>query len=541
MFDADKLYEQTQKDLEAFEIAKREPARVRIWDGDWNQFAEVEVYYDLEVTFEYMEAGSGSLSIPLSSPVAQAMLDPDSWPTKSMYVTVDKDGARWSGRVENATVSVDYTGEQQLELALIHDYVKLKELLVWSNPFLPAGVQFPKAWLLFGPSRWSVATTLFVNLLRKNTSSWMVPDDPLDIGQWFDLDMSNWSMAVKPVSFVRDNSLTTIISSRFKYFHDCVEDICRDAQLSIECRRYLPGDPPPIPGANLRYGCLVYEVVDKSGWNKPTSIGGSLVGGLNRVVQRVLSDGMTETLDYLPRVDHPDEYYKVGFLGTMPEAPWVVLEHGEHTGMEATNYEYVPPGPSQFVTGGSSMPGVNEALKSSVIGIGGFIGSLFNFNQAGSIAATILEPLYSDVFAAFMAHKDRGRIRQQGWDFPFEKWVDGSDQAYTLGSMSGMRKAKYETRERHSVQVDMVSGAPYWVGQLGHGDFFIGDRVAVHALGMPEDRLFVEMVESLTYSESDDERGWEIEVGETEFASGLEYMSRRADRLRQALQDQGVW
>ncbi|MDK7314491.1 hypothetical protein QP495_11250, partial [Lactobacillus crispatus] len=82
-------------------------------------------------------------------------------------------------------------------------------------------------------------------LLRKNNSLWMLPDDPLNFRQWFNLDMSNWSMAVKPVEFGKDSSLTSIVHSRFKSFHDCVAPILADAQLTIDCRRYLPGDPDP--------------------------------------------------------------------------------------------------------------------------------------------------------------------------------------------------------------------------------------------------------------------------------------------------------
>lgn len=542
MFNADKIYEDTLKDLEKEKKKRAAPAQVRLWDGDWNLFAEIIERYEVRFKFEHMDTGNATVVVPLSSQVGQAMMDPDTWPTKSMYVTIDKDGARWSGRLEGSITRVNYTGEQEVEMTFAHDYQKLKELLVWSNPFLLAEIQFPKAWLLFGPARWVVATTLFVNLHRKGTSRWMLPDDPMDIGQWFDLDMSNWSMVVKPVDFFRDTSLTAVVTSRFKYFHDCVKDICLDSQLSIECRRYLPGDPDPIPGKNLRYGCLVFEVVDKSGWNKETSFFGSTLDGLVRQIMRMSDDdGLVETVETLPRVDYPAEYYQNGFLGSMPEAPWVVLEHGPLTGMESSEYEYIPPGPSQFVTGGSSMPGVNEVIKASVVGLGGFLGSIIGQSQIGTVADALLEPLYSDVFMAFKAEKMRDRIAEQGWDYPFEKWVDGADKAYTLSSLAAMRKAKVETRARRSANVKMINGAPYWVGDRGHGDFFIGDRVAIHALGMPKDQLFVEQVESLEYEEDIDGNNWEIGIGKPEFASGLSYIGQQLDNTKAGLKELGVW
>lgn len=518
------------------------PTQIRLWDGNWKLLDEIEGEYEHDFEFVNNDAGSGTLTLPIDHPSAELVVNTREWPTKSLYVTFDRDGARWSGRVTTFKVVTNAREDRKVELYLTHDYIKLKELLVWANPFLPAEVQFPKAWMLYGPARWAVTTTLFVNLLRKNNSLWMVPDDPLDLGQWFDLDMSEWNIAVKPVKMLDDNSLTSVISSRFKTFHDCVLPVLEDAQLTIDCRRYLEGDPDPIPGKKLRHGCLVVDVQDKSGWNKQTSFFGNTKNGLIRQIRRIGSDGLTEGLDTVPRVENPAEYSDSSFKGTMPEAPWVVLEHGEETGVEATEFEYTPPGASQFVTGGSSMPGVNEALKASMIGLGGLLGSLVGFqSQMGSVAEAILEPLYSDVFAAFMAHKQHDRIKEQGWDYPYEYWVDGSDKAYTLSALSALRKAKYETRERFACSVTMNNGAPYWVGPRGHGDFFVGDRVAVHALGMAEDELFVEQVESVRYSSSPDERDWEITVGKPEFVSGFEYLAKRYEASTSALKELGVW
>ena len=514
---------------------------IRVWDGNWSLLGTLSGDYKHEFTFLNNDAGSATVELPLDHWMADTLMDPQKWPTKSLYITFDKDGARWSGRLETMKVVVDYRGDQQLELYALHDYAKLRELLVWANPFLPAEVQFPKAWMLFGPSRWAVATTLFVNLLRKNNSLWMIPDDPMNVKQWFDLNMSNWSMAVKPVDFATDNSLTAVVYSRFKTFHECVSPILADAQLTIDCRRYLPGDPAPIEGKTLRYGCLVFEVKDQSGWNKQTSFIGDKKQGLTRAVKRVKSDGMTEGLDTVPRVEFPQEYSSKVAAGSLPSAPWVVLEHGKYTGVEATEFEYSPPGPSQFVTGGSSMPGVNEAIKASIIGLGGVLGSLVGQSQLGSVADALLEPLYSDVFLAFMAYKHHDRIKEQGWDYPFEQWVDGSDQAYTLSALSTLRRAKYDTRERFAATVKMNNGSPYWVGPAGFGDFFIGDRVAVHALGMPDGQLYVEQVQELTYRSSDSEKDWEISVGRPEFTSGIEFVQNRLEQLTSGLRELGVW
>lgn len=536
--DPNAVYAQVNKILEDQKTALSSPTVIRLWDGNWNLLAYIQGEDDYDFKFLDLDAGDATIKLPIDHDLSTLLSDTQNWPTKSLYVTFDKSGARWSGRVQKFRTEVNYKGDRIGEVIVIHDYMKLKELLVWANPFLPAEVQFPKAWFLYGPSKWAVASTLFVNLLRKNNSLWMVPDDPMDLGQWFDLDMSNWNMAVKPVKYFEDNSLPAVVSSRFKYFHDCVEAVCSDAQLSIECRRYLEGDPQPIPGKTLRHGCLVFEVVDKSGWNKETAVGGNTLLGFKRAIARIQSDGMTEGVDYVPKITQPSEYYDSGFMGTLPQAPWVVLEHGEHTGIESTEFEYTPPGEVQFVTGGSSMPGVNEALKASMIALGGVIGSTVGQSQAGSVAEALLEPLYTDVFLAFMAHKEHSRIQEHGWDAPFEKWVDGSDKAYVLSALTSMRRAKDETRERFSCSVEMNDGAPYYVGTNGMGDFFIGDRVGVHALGMPENILMVEQVKELSYKSGE---GWTIKVGKPDFSSGFEFLANRYDNVTAGLKELGVW
>lgn len=536
------IYDDAMKTLEAQKKRMSEDAYVRLWDGNWSGCITINDFFDLSMKFVRNDSGDLSIQLPLDSEAAELLMDPERWPTKSMYITVDKDGARWSGRVVNSKTDVTFQGERYFELTAVHDYQKAKELLVWSNPFLPAEVQFPKAWMLYGPARWAVASTLFVNLLRKNNSLWMIPDDPLDVGQWFDLDMSNWNMVVKPVKFFDDTSMHTFVSSRFKYFHDCVESIMADAQLTLQCRRYLKGeDEPPIPGKDLRNGCLVWEVVDNAGYNKQTAFGGNFFTGFDRRIRRIMSDGLTEKLDYVETTEQPEEYFKQGFIGTVPTAPWVVLQHGEMTGVNALTYEYSPPGPSQFVTGGSSMMGVNEAIKASVITVGGIIGSIIGQSQIGAAADALLEPLYSDVFLAFKANKHHSRIREQGWDYPFEKWVDGADKAYSVAGWIAMRKALEESREKFSVTVEMENGSPYFVGPAGYGDFFLGDRVGVHALGMPEGRLMVEQVQELEYTRNSETNGWRISVGKPEFDSGINFLVNRFQKNTEALKELGVW
>ena len=514
-FDIEQMYSAIKAEVEAEEKRRLEAPLVRLWDGNYAPVSEIHGEIEHSFKFERNAAGTAYVDLPLNHYLYDYIIDPEARPTKDMHLTFDKDGARWSGRVTSTRVTWGARDNRVLRLTAKHDYEQLQHIIVWANPFSLAEVQLGKSWLTFGPARWALASTLHVNLHRKNASLWQIPDDPMDFGQWLNSDMQNWNMVVKPVDFWQDPSPLTTVSSRFKMFDKVAADILDDAQLSIECRRFLEGDEPPIPGLNLKHGTLVFDIVDKSGWNTETAFGGNLLTGLQRAVVNISSDGMTESIDYIDHPDYPSEYHQPGFFGTLPEAPWVVFEDGPYTGVESTEYEYEPPGPYQFVTGGQSMPFVNETIKAGIIAVGGALGSIFaGQSQLGAAVEAIAEPLYSDTILAFHVQKMHERIAQNGDHALFEGWVDGSNRAYTISSLISMRKAKWETREKHSATIKANDAAPYRIGQMGHGDFFLSDRVAVHAKGMPRDRLFVQQVESIEYKFNDSQRGWEFEIGQ---------------------------
>lgn len=537
----DDIYTDYSAWRDRFERERLEPPLVRVWDGNWTLFSEIHGEFQHSFSFEELETGVAQIDLPLDHYVAEWIIDHRSRNTKNVHFTFDKDGARWSGKMSSARVTWAAKDKRVLRVSVKHDYEHLKKIRVWPNPFLPAEIQIPKAWTLIGPADWAMATTLHLQLLRKNASLWMIPDDPLDIAQWVNLDMSNWNMVVKPIGLLDSVAPLATISSRFKDFHTAVKDVAADAQLTILCRRYLDGDPQPIPGKTLRHGCLVIEIVDKSGWQTQTAFGGNILTGLQRAMVSIGADGMTEGVHYIEHPDFPPEYSQPGYNGTRPEAPWVVLEDGPYTGVESTEYEYTPPGAVQFVTGGHSMPGVNEAMKATVIGLGGMLGTvLAGQSQLGSVIEAIAAPLYTDTLFAFQAHKMHERIAQSGNDFYFEDWVDGSDRAYTLSALIAMRKAKFDTREKESAVIEMNDGAPYSVGAEGYGDLFLGDRVAVHAAGMPRDLLFVQQVRKLEYTFSEDKRGWEVTLGDVTAKDALLSLYEKWEETAAGLREVGV-
>ncbi len=493
------------------------PPLVRIHDGDWNLRGIVR--QEIAANFQYAdnETGTGSLDMPLDYYMSRWIADVKGRGTTNIHITVDKDGARWSGRMDEFKIIKTDTGQKIMRVFFKHDYEELKHILCWSNPWLPAEFQFPRLWILFGKAKWALETTLLANIMRLESSLWMLPDDPMDPSQWFNFNQSTWSMVVKPSKATRDTSSLAIVHSRFKNFHDMAKRIVEDAELSIECRRFLAGDPPPWEGANLRHGCLVWEIVDKSARNTGTSFGGNLFTGLLHEVLQFGSNGLDETKVGIDP-NTPDVYKQPGFLGTVPAAPWVIFREGDLTGIQSSEFSWKPATDVGVVVGGHSAPGVNEAIGAAIQMIGDLSAMIPGVPPLGGVADTLLKPLYTDVVAAFMKWGSPSRAQRLGWSHYHEKWGDGADRAYTLSALLALRTGFWQTREytRHTLVV--ADGAPYRIGQKGHGHFFLGDRVGSTVLGMPEEGLvFVDRVSELQLAwDRESSPSWQITIGQRE-------------------------
>ncbi|MGC7317779.1 hypothetical protein RA986_22735, partial [Mycobacteroides abscessus subsp. massiliense] len=94
-----------------------------------------------------------------------------------------------------------------------------------------------------------------------------------------------------------------------------------------------------------------------------TAFGGSILVGLVRAIVNIASDGTTEGVEvYHGDPTYPGEYYVPWFLGTNPKAPHVVYQEGPLTGIKSSEFKYYEATDTSFLTGGQSMPGVNEAI-----------------------------------------------------------------------------------------------------------------------------------------------------------------------------------
>lgn len=517
--DFDAAFEGIAAQLREEEEARLIPPLLRLWDGDWNLRGIVKREISCSVKWLHNETGTAVLELPLDDYLAEWVIDVDARPTTGVHFTVDKDGARWSGFLDELQLHKTDQGTRYVRLIFKHDYDHLKHILAWSNPFLPDWLQFPRLWICFSTSvRWACKTTLLVNLMRLESSLWMLPDDPMDASKWFNFDQSTWSMVVKPdLPGEVDRSPGGFVHSRFKTVHDATRRQVEDAQLTWEGRRYLDGDPPPWPGADVRHGCLVWDLVDNSAFNSGTSFGGNLFQGLLREFVSFGSDGLTESVETVADPVVSSLYTTPGAVGTDPAMPGVIWRDGEHSGIQTSMFSWRPAQDVGFVGGGHSAPGVNELIGATIIGITGFLGSLFGQSQIGPAVEAVLRPLYTDTLFAWRKEKNIARAQRLGWSHLHERMADGADRAYTLSHVLAMRTAMWSTREQTRCQISVVDGAPWRIGQRGFGHCFLGSRVGFTVEGLWTGRIFVEQITELTLSwDRSTAPTWLMQIGQRE-------------------------
>lgn len=371
-----------------------------------------------------------------------------------------------------------------------------------------------------------------VNLMRLESSLWALPDDPMSLANWFNFSQSTWSQVVSPLSFGDDFSQFAIVHSRFKNMHDVSKRIVADAQLTWEPRRYLDGDPDPWPGANLRHGCLVWDLVDHSGWDSETSFGGNIFSGLIRAFTSIGSDGMTEGIDVINDPTFPVEYSTPGYHGTVPRAPGIILRDGKRTGVQSNSFKWKPATDVGVVTGGHSMPGVNELISAAINMAGDLIAAAIFIPPIGGMVDAILKPLYTDVILAFMKWKNISRAQDLGFSHYHETWGQGADRAYTLSALIALRTGMWLTREQTSHTVVIADGTENLrIGQNGKGNAYIGTRVgtSVKDWGEPG-KVYVDRISELTLGWSRTESpAFKIVIGqrpdEDPILKGLEMIS----------------
>ena len=187
---------------------RAEKPLVRLWDAEWNIQHVLGDEYSAQLSWVSNDTGPGQLELPYESVAAQWIYDYqsrlDNDEGRTIGLTVDYQGCRWSGTLDKFSVDQREDGSVVLVADFMHDYEHLKFYTVTSNPFLPDAFQFPRAWFVSGPITWILRLSLFMAIWREHNPFITWPDDPMDFSNWasMGLDTSQWHIVVKPESFL---------------------------------------------------------------------------------------------------------------------------------------------------------------------------------------------------------------------------------------------------------------------------------------------------------------------------------------------------
>jgi hypothetical protein len=337
-----------------------------------------------------------------------------------------------------------------------------------------------------------------------------------------------------------------VITSRWSNWHDMSHVMLEDAELSVTCTRYLDGDDPPWPGANIRAGTLVIDIVDKSGIMIGTSHGGTVFDGLVRTAVEFADDFIDSTLTVVADAETPQDYLLPGWKITTKEKPYVIFKQGEGSPIQTSSWINSPAKGIQVATGGHSMPGVNEAVSATVQVLGDVIGNLVQIGSLGGTIDTMIKPLYEDTILAWWAVKSPLRAQHGGWERLFEYFQDPAGQsgtkAYTLASLMVLRAALWATKTTISWKVQVgIDGAPYLIGDNGLGHFFLNDRVGLVLAG--SDEINMDRCRKIDLAwDADNPPEWQIGIGDDRvWQDPAARAFGKIEALVAGMRDLGVW
>ncbi|WP_343466348.1 hypothetical protein AAI421_14435 [Rhodococcus aetherivorans] len=500
------IWAATQANARKEQQLRQVPPLVRLFDGEMRLQHVVQAEY--AVSAELIDGDTGPIEIrhPFDHPVGQWLWDEQGriqrGEKRNVNITIEYCESRIAGLLEYVELEFDEKGDQVVVARFASDYERLKWYTVWANPWLPEWIQFPRLFIAAGPIPWLLALLLDLQLQRERNSTWAMPSDPMDPSQRTGLDQSTWSMVVKPISFMdamASGALWGIAASRFKNFHDLAKPMYQDGEITPVIRCYLEGDPPPWPGANLRHGTRVVSFEDRSGrYTTGTATGGSIWDGLIRTISEFVGDFIDSTTSLATDTTIPVEYFEPGSKRTQKELPFAVWRDGEITGLETYRFRKTPSKGIQVITGGHSMPGVNELISATIQLIGDLTAMIPGVPPLGGVADAILRPFYEDTILAWMVARSAARANTQGWTRYFEYLAADGAKAYTISSLMVLRAGFWATRSYESHQFSARDGSPYLIGETGH--VWLGDRGGYTIRGDKTGRIYIDRITKVQLS-----------------------------------------
>lgn len=529
--------------------------RIRLFDGHFNLVEDVRCDDEIDFTEVENDTGAGKLTLDGSLEIAQWLWDLrgrlDAGQTINVFIAVDYSGIRWTGRLDDCVLRTDEMGNAVVEAVFEHDYEQLKSRTLWATPSMPASFQPFKIFLMGGPTDWAVATSLWVNLARAHGNPVGWSGDPVSVKT---ANYQNWPMVIEPFSYseaVSRGTVSALVLSRFKSWHDACQQLLMDAEVTTRVRRYLPGDPLPWAGANIKYGTLVVSWEHTGGGLSNYTQGGILegIGQMVRIWLSAFLEGIgagslpIETGSQASTGQPEIPAYQVpGYLGTDPKKPYVLYTE-DSPGLVSVEAHLRPAKYLRLTAGGHSAPMVNEIIEAGVAAAGDAIAALWSpLPPLGGVANALLKPFYTDVFLAFMTVYLGNRAADGGRFGLYEMFVDGADKAYTLSATMVMRAAVLSTATQFSAQMEIVDGAPWWVGGDGKGDIELGSRVLMQVPHDQSGRVYSERIRKLQLTAKRGSKpAWTPTIGDLEpMEDPIVRAMRNVERIISAIKTLGL-
>lgn len=455
-------------------------------------------------------SSAGSFTIPAHHPMARWIVSIPNNPEecKNVVVRVDRYGGawRWSGLMHHwSTETID--GVDYVTAHFNDDLQFLQFLLVPPNPALPISVfQFPRDWMLFGPTCWGASVTILANIARKETHLFTFMDDPFDLSSYIEaVDTRTWQMHIKCPPFLEDSSLWGPIGARMNSADSVIADALDDGQLVMTYRRIFTAEGETVTGLlnnDIANGALVFEIVNRSGFahGDGTYFSGNAVGGLVRSVLTWTTDFLADTLSAVDdsQALTPDEYWQSGWMGTLAKKPGVVVRDSFYNDLQS-KVTHSPATATSIIVGGDN-PTADAIVQLLIQATGNILGYflLFGFDSAGDIAAEVIMPFLVGTILAWDELPNGKRAVDLGWCHLLELYVSGAEQNNWSMSALAVARGGYKHTDAETAHT-MVMNDSTWVIPGLH--YQIGDRIGssdgvLQRMGI--DLLFVNQVEEMT-------------------------------------------
>ena len=538
---------------ERLQLERLLPPAVYIYDGHQRLQHVLLDVQSAEVIDVENDTGAVTVVFDSQHPVADWVRDKKGRIARgegaNIHVEYRHAGTRISGRLdESGLLPVD--GGRQVQLTCLGEYENLRYIPVWSNPILPAIFQFPRIFLLAGPAIWVLKTALFVNLWRIYSSIWQIPNDPMNPMSWLlgGLDQSTWDVVIKPTTLLEDLNAGTVwclASSRFRTWADMAKTILEDAELTVTTVRWRAGDPEPWPGAIVKDGALIVDIVDNSRHREGTAFGGTIFDGLTRGMREAVGDLIEDTEILLTGDPQGIGALWDDMFTTAPGYPTI---HVPDDGDESVTIRERPARGGMITMGGQSAPGVNEGISAGVQAGVDLITSNLSINgygvgPQGGAVDTLLKPFYTDVAFAFMSSNLPLRNAKSGSSRFYELILDLPGKAYTLSSVMAFRAAIRASQESTAVEAKFPAGGPYLIGQPGHGHAWTGQPVSFQVPDDIQGGIEVQRIKKLSsrWDDKTEAGDWDVVLGAKADTDPWEVFAGRIREIAEAAKDLGAW